>query len=61
MLLISIKRVLSEDIMFIKQYGRHLYLAVNREEDNLHDRYAVTVYLNDIVVGHLPRSISQVS
>ena len=52
--------------------GHHVYktvwmpfigetLAVNCEEDNLHDRYAVTVYLNDSVVGHLSWSISQVS
>ena len=48
--------------------GHHVYktvwmpfIGVNREEDNLHDRYAVVVYLNDSIVGHLPRSISQVS
>ena len=51
--------------------GHHVYktvwtafigetLAVNREEANLHDRYAVAVYLNDGIVRHLPRSISQV-
>ena len=28
-------------------------LAINCEEDNLHDRYSVVVYLNDSVVRHL--------
>ena len=42
--------------------GHHVYKTVwNCEEDNLHDRYAVAVHLNDSVVGHLTRSKSQVS
>jgi len=36
-------------------------LLVNREEDYPHNNHAVTVYFNDYIVGHLPRSISEVS
>ena len=52
--------------------GHHIYksvwsptigetLALEREEDNVHDRYAVTVIRNESIVGHMPRSISRVS
>ena len=36
-------------------------LIVEREEENQHDDYAVTVMKNGDIVGHLPRSISRVS
>jgi len=52
--------------------GHHIYktiwtsfigkiLLVNREEDNPYDDHAVAVYLDDYIVGHLPRSISEIS
>ena len=52
--------------------GHHIYksvwspaigerLPLAREEDNVHDRYAVAVIKNECIVGHMPRSISRVS
>ena len=50
-------------------HGYHIYqetwtpfigeiLNCGREEDNEHDRYAVTIYKSPEVVGHVPRTIS---
>ena len=50
--------------------GHHVYkrvwepfigetLQVSREEDNIHDRWAVSVVLNGNIVGHVPREISR--
>lgn len=52
--------------------GHHVYksiwtpvlgeeLLVEQEHGNEHDRYAVSVKKNDMIVGHLPRSLSRVS
>ena len=51
--------------------GHHIYkavwtpfigesLAVNHKIDNAYDSHAVTVHLDDCVVGHLPQTISTV-
>jgi len=51
-------------------YGYHVYCAIwnavigetldcKREPLNEHDRYAVAVIKDDVVVGHLPRTISR--
>ena len=36
-------------------------MLVNHEEDNPYNDHAVAVHLDDYIVGHLPRSISEVS
>ena len=52
--------------------GYHVYRAIwsaalgeilqcERESDNLHDRYAVSVMRHGTIIGHLPRRISCVS
>ena len=34
--------------------------ALEIEETNQHDRYAVAVLVNEVIVGHIPREISKI-
>ena len=47
--------------MFIVMYGMLLKeIVMPKGESNLHDRFAVAVVQNRIIVGHIPQNISTI-
>ena len=58
-------RTLKKIALLLATISTKLYigemLPAEREEGNLYYRYAVSLRRNDIIVGHMPCSISKVS